>query len=208
MTAGIYSRVDNNTFYWILFVSTFRNVYSSVEHWNCIHIFLLFAVMTEVNLPIYEGESDEENEPPAKKQRASNIWQKSDVFEDKETAMDFIKAENSWALRKSNVSVDAGLKTFFYCNQINYKRSANECPAKIYLLESFDDGQFSVYRNNKEHIHDGMHLAGKQTGRHDLLELVKNCLDRDCPPRAISNEIRQNENMQDKPTDGQVLQFH
>lgn len=159
--------------------------------------------MEEINLPVYKDASDIENEPPAKKKRVSNVWQETETFPDKNSASEFINAEKNWCIRKSNVTVHAGLQTFYYCNKI--KSSAEECPAKIYLLASVSDGQFHLFRNNKEHIHRAEDLAAKRTARLDIMDRVKDCLARDCKPRAISNEIRRNEEVVVKPTNNQVI---
>lgn len=157
------------------------------------------------DLPVFGDEVSEE--PPSKK-RITNCWHIEESFENKQFAIAFIEAEEIWAIRKSNVSVKNGFQTFYSCNKVSVKKSMNECPAKIYLLHSVDDGKYYLYRNNFDHIHDAdgqVKAVPKKIARLDILEKVKEYVHSGLKPRAISDRIRRDAEIEIKPIHAQVL---
>lgn len=117
----------------------------------------------------------------------------------------YLEEQEIWKVKQGNCSTSDATKTFYYCNVVSKKKGA-ACPAKLYSAESNTDAKFRVYRNTAEHIHDkeGQVLAKKpQPLRADLMERVKEYLDMNVKPRAISHQLRKDETIV-TPTPSQV----
>lgn len=160
------------------------------------------------NLPILDGSESSEDEDgiPPRKKRVVGLWTLDREFDTSEQRNQYIDAEEVWRKKRSNVHSEIGLKSYFYCNVISKKKSAAQCPARIYTLDSNTAVKFSVYRNGMDHVHDkdGQIPSKKpEPLRDDLMHKVKEYLDVNAKPRVISHKLRNDENIE-KPSVSQV----
>lgn len=113
---------------------------------------------THVNLPIFSAndqqDDEEEEEEEPQRRRVTEAWNLDQQFDSMAEMLEYVKEMKVWKKKQSHVFTLVGSKTFYYCNVVSQKRGMENCPAKLYTLDSNVEIKYSVYRNEFDHVHD------------------------------------------------------
>lgn len=158
----------------------------------------------EMELPtaLIENVGDSEADVPQTGARTVNIWTNDREFENNDEKDKFYKEEETfWRIRKSNVFVEDGRKTFFYCNQA--QRRHKECPAKACLFKNEKTNKLILQRNQFEHQHE----LPQQKPSNETFEKIKEMVDANMKRRKIRQKLYHDDIVNPKPTAPQVFFF-